>query len=150
MTTIVCNKFEMCCDLQYTVNGNIKTKGTTKIFKIEPHELHYPHEQFIVGFCGSASELIDLADYYYSPENYKYIPRTRSTSGLILTKSGKIYQFDSPGKWIVLADKFASMGSGSSTALGAMHSGATPKEAVLAASKVDCFTGMGTKVLNFV
>ena len=149
MTTIACNKTEMCSDLQFTLNGNMKTKGKTKIYKIAPHILHYPDEEFIVGFCGNASDIIDVADYYYCPENYKQIPRVRNLSGLILTKSGKIYHFDTPGKWLIIDAPFAAMGSGSPVALGALHTGATPKEAVLAASKVDTYTGMGTKVLSF-
>lgn len=148
MTTIVTNKQEMACDLQMTLNMTTKTKAKTKIFKIDPHEMHF-HEPFIIGFCGSASEIIDVVDFYERPEIYERLPRTKNLSGLVLTESGKIFQFDSPGKWLAVDGPYAAMGSGSNVALGALHMGATPKEAVLAASKVDPFTGMGTKVLRF-
>lgn len=148
MTTIVCNKSEMACDLQMTLNMATKTKAKTKIFKINAHEMHYP-EDFIIGFCGAASEIIDVVDFYQNPEIYERLPRTKNLSGLVLTASGRIYQFDTPGKWLVVDHKHAAAGSGANIALGALHMGATPKEAVLAASKVDPFTGMGTKVLSF-
>lgn len=137
----------MACDLQFTVNGMMKSKGITKIYRIQPHELHF-HEPFIMGFCGAASEIIDVLDYYERPELYKHIPRTKNLTGLVLTHSGQIFQFDSPGKWLAVHGDFAAMGSGSPAAYGALHVGATPKQAVQAAMKVDPFTGMGTKVLK--
>lgn len=126
----------------------MKTRGHTKIFLIEPHVLHYP-EQFIIGFCGSASEVLDLADYYEYPDVYKTIPRTKMSQGIVLTKSSKLYYFDTPGKWIAMKQPYAAAGSGMPFALGAMASGASPKEAVLVASKIDPYTGMGVKVLKF-
>lgn len=138
----------MCGDLQFTVQGVMKTKGRTKIFRVAPHELHH-HEEFFIGFCGIASDFIDVIDYYQNPEFYKTIPKTRGLGGLILTKSGKIFQFDDPGKWLAVAGKYAAIGSGAPAAYGALLMGATPKEAVLAASKVCPFTGMGTTLLKF-
>lgn len=151
MTTIVCNKEQMAGDLQMTLTGvvSMKTKCKTKVYKFQPHELHFPHEPFIVGFCGAATEIVDIVDFYMDPENYKEMPRTRNLSGLILTQSGRIFQFDRPDKWLAVDAKFAAMGSGATTALGALHHGATPKEAVTAASKVDPYTGMGVKVVGF-
>lgn len=149
MTTIVCNKEEMVCDLQMTIAGSMKVKCKTKIYKFEPHELHFDIEPFMVGFCGAASEIVDVIDFYNRPELYKDMPRTRNLSGLVLTQSGKIFSFDRPQAWLAVEEKFAAMGSGAPSALGALHAGATPKEAVLAAMKVDPFTGMGTKVLKF-
>jgi len=149
MTTIVCNKTEMACDLQMTISGSLKMKCKTKIFKIAPNELHFPIESFLIGFCGSVGDMIDVVDYYERPELYKGIPRVRNLSGLVLTESGSIFHFDSPGKWMAIDSIYASMGSGSLTAMGALAMGATPKQAVQAAMKVDPFTGMGTKTLKF-
>ena len=41
------------------------------------------------------------------------------------------------------------IGSGMHYALGALKTGATPKEAVVAASKLDPMTGLGVKVMEF-
>ncbi len=138
----------MACDLQFTLNGVQKTRGKTKIFKINAHEFHC-EEDFIIGFAGAATDIIDIVDYFERPELYKSCPRTKGVSGIVLTQSGKIFQWDTPNKWIVVTQPFAAMGSGGPTALGAMHMGASPLEAVRAAMKVDPFTGMGTKLLKF-
>lgn len=149
MTTIACSKTEMACDLQMTVSGVMKVKAKTKVYLIEPHDLHFTHEPFIMGFCGAATEIIQVVDFYERPELYKGIPRTKNLQGLVLTKSGKIFSFDNPSQWLAVEGNFAAMGSGAPSAYGALHMGATPKEAVQAAMKVDPNTGMGTKVLSF-
>ena len=128
---------------------SMKTKCKTKVYKFQPHELHFEFEPFIVGFCGTASEIVDIVDFYTSPEVYKDMPRTRNLSGLVLTQSGKIFQFDRPDKWLAVSAPFAAMGSGACTALGALHCGASPRDAVNAAMKVDPFTGLGVKVVSF-
>ena len=147
LTTIVCNKEEMACDLQMTVAGIMKVKAKTKIYKIKAHEMHFPVD-FLIGFCGSATEIIDVVDFYERPDIYQHMPKTRNLSGLILTADHVIYQFDHPGKWLAVDAPYSSVGSGALTAMGAMSMGATPKEAILAASKIDPFTGMGTKVFK--
>lgn len=148
MTTIVCNKTEMACDLQIT-SGDVRFKAKTKIYRVDPHEMHYNKEPFIIGFAGDSSNIIEVVDFYYRPDLYKKIPRLHNVFGLVLTESGVIYQFSRPGVWRLLDQQFASVGSGAAIALGALHMGATPKEAIQAATKVDIYTGMGTKVLKF-
>jgi ATP-dependent protease HslVU (ClpYQ) peptidase subunit len=147
MTTIVANKQEMASDLQWTIDGR-KTKGKTKVFKFEAHEMHF-NEDFIIGFAGQASSVFDVVDFFTTPENYKGMPRVRGVSGVVLTKSGKLFHFDNPSKWIAVDGAYAVAGSGATAAAGAMLAGATPKEAVLAASKVDIYSGMGVKVESF-
>jgi len=139
----------MVCDLQMTVSQAMKVKCRTKIYKFNPHELHFSIEPFMVGFCGNASEIVDVVDFYSRPEVYSGMPKVRNLSGLVLTESGKIFTFDKPQAWLAVDAPFAAVGSGALTALGALHTGASPKEAVLAAMKVDPFTGMGTKTIKF-
>lgn len=139
----------MACDLQFTLNNQIKVKGKTKIYKFQPNEQHFEFEEFMIGFCGAASEIVDIVDFYERPDLYKDMPRCRNLQGLVLTASGKLFQFDRPDKWLAVNAPYAAMGTGAPTALGAMHMGASPKQAVEAASKVCPFTGMGIKVYNF-
>jgi ATP-dependent protease HslVU (ClpYQ) peptidase subunit len=56
--------------------------------------------------------------------------------------------FDNPSSWMKIDEPFFAIGSGSTTALGAMHAGATTAQAIKAATKVDPFTGMGVKTLK--
>ena len=148
MTTIAANLNEMCGDLQFTINQSLMTKGKTKVFRIKANDLHY-NKDFIIGFCGQASEIMDVVDFYEHPEDYKQFPKTRNLLGLILTEDKRIFQFDTPSKWIAVCGGYAAIGSGASAAYGALHMGATPRQAVLAATKVDPYTGMGTRLIKF-
>ena len=127
---------------------SMKTKCKTKVYKFEPHELHFEYERFMVGFCGTASEIVDIVDFYERPDLYDHMPKTRNLSGLVLTESGKIFQFDRPDKWLAVEAPYAAMGSGACAALGALHMGASPRDAIKAATKIDPFTGMGIKVIS--
>ena len=138
----------MACDLQITVMGQQKMKCKTKVFKIEHNELYFT-EPFLVGFAGDANEMMDVVDFFTHPDIYPKPPRLRNTTGLVLTESKKIYTFSQVGTWILLDSPYASIGSGSSFALGALSVGASPRDAVKAASKIDPFTGMGIKSFNF-
>ena len=138
----------MAGDLQMTISGAQKTKCASKIFKVIPNRDYFP-EPFIVGFSGDASEIMDVVDFYEHPEIYQKAPKVKGLHALVLTEGGKIFQFQDPNKWVLMDTKFATVGSGGSVALGAMHVGASPKQAVEAASKVDPFTGMGVKVFKF-
>lgn len=122
-----------------------------KIHYCTANELTYPVSDFIVGFAGQADVCLELADYFRYPDTYKGIPRIPGgkMTGMVVTADGSIFQFTNPGKWLLVRDKVFAVGSGALVALGALHAGASPKDAVLAASKVDPFTGMGTKVLKF-
>lgn len=134
-----------------TINGTQKTKCKSKIFLIEPAEenMYMTTEPFIVGFAGDAGEIIDLLDFFTHPELYQKVPRVRNTQGLVLTQSKKIFQFTNPTNWVQINDKCAAIGSGSPYALGALNVGASPKQAVEAATKSDPFSGGGIKVLSF-
>lgn len=140
----------MACDLQGTLGTQHKMKMGTKVHYIKAHELVCDTD-FIVGLAGESAMCIDLIDFFRYPETYgkpPVIPRGTMT-GLVLSPKGEIFHFTHPARWVRIMEKVFAVGSGSLAALGALHAGASPKDAVLAASKVDPFTGMGTKVLKF-
>lgn len=136
----------MVTDRQITFGNQVKSKVNAKAWKFDGNDFIYPHP-FVLGFSGELGEVMELVDFFSHPENFKSAPRMRSSTGLALTKEG-IYIINSPGRWVRLKEKYYAIGSGSIAALGALHAGASPKEAVLAASKVDPFTGMGTKSIK--
>jgi hypothetical protein len=138
----------MSGDLLYS-NNALKFKGAPKVYKMRPHELHWPHSEFIIGFCGVAEEMIKLIDFYQQPEAYGKLPRTRDTKGVILIPDGSIYMFDSPATWMAVKEPHWAVGSGSLTALGAMHAGAGTRDAIKASMKVDPFTGGGVTTVKF-
>lgn len=137
----------MAGDLQYS-NSVMKFKGASKIIRCPPNEMFGQKEPFLIGFAGVAGEMVQLMDFFLNCDAYGKPPRTKSTYGLILNKEG-IYMFDhSPLTWMKIDSKYHAIGSGQSFALGAMATGATPKQAVKAAFNLDTATGFGVKELT--
>jgi ATP-dependent protease HslVU (ClpYQ) peptidase subunit len=129
-------------DLQFT-NGSNKWKGASKVFKINsPAVWHCP---FIVGFAGTASDLISVRYFFEDPEAFPKPPKIKQLEGLILTAEREIYVFDNYTKWLKVEEPFSAIGSGAMFATGAMGAGASPKEAVKVAMKSDIYTGFGVK-----
>lgn len=137
----------MAGDLQFT-EGSQKWKGKTKIYKFKANPNTYKHCDYLMGFCGKASALVAVAEFFAFPDETKP-PKITGLQGLILTAEGDIFTFDDYRCWIAIGQDYAALGSGSAMALGAMASGASVKEAIKAAIKYDAFTGMGTNQLNF-
>jgi ATP-dependent protease HslVU (ClpYQ) peptidase subunit len=142
LTTIACNREEMYGDLQYTIASG-KFKGRPKVQKFKAND-HTYHEDFLMGFTGSAADMIPVISYFLRPDLYDKPPKSRVT-GLVLTASGNIFVFDDYTKWLGVDQDYYAMGSGAPFALGALQSGASPKEAVKVAMKHDIYTGMGVK-----
>lgn len=104
---------------------------------------------FIVGYSGDLSEVPDVLEYLGDVTGKIKPPRGRSCEFVALTKDKKIFTFMTPNKWILVDEPNYAIGSGMHYALGALKTGATPKEAVIAASKLDPMTGLGVKVMEF-
>lgn len=148
MTTVVCSRKSIACDLQGTGGGQ-RFKLKTKVEHFEDGIPAYPHlGECYVGFAGNVSEWIECLDWFLDPKGK--MPKN-SISLLILTKKGKIYTSgNNAGTLMELDEPFQAIGSGAQAALGAMHVGATTAEAVKAAGKVDPMTGLGVKEYSFV
>jgi len=67
-------------------------------------------------------------------------PPLEDVSVLWLKPDG-LWLFDSSASPYKLRDKFAAIGSGAQAALGAMHAGTTPRQAVAIAKRIDPNTG---------
>jgi ATP-dependent protease HslVU (ClpYQ) peptidase subunit len=137
----------MACDLQFT-EGSSKWKGKTKVYKFKAHASTYIHSDFMIGFAGTAGAIVAVVEFFTNPETTKP-PKVKDLKGLVLTADGDIFAFDEYDKWIAMDQPYASIGSGSALAMGAMSMGCTPKEAIKTATKYDAFTGMGVKVFKF-
>ncbi len=147
MTTIAVTKEEIGSDLQYTEgSGKKKWRGGPKVFYCPAHELTYPHSGFHIGLCGKASDIFKVADFFQNPNGKP--PRISGVGGAVLTDSGQIFCFDEPGVWLEVKEPYYAIGSGGQVAMGALHMGASVKDALKAAAKVDAFTGMGYKVFK--
>jgi ATP-dependent protease HslVU (ClpYQ) peptidase subunit len=140
----------MACDLQMTQSNTIKWKCKTKIYKFKAHQEVYAPCDFMVGFAGSAGDIVGIADYFEDPDSWKKPPKlSGDMNGLVLTQEGNIYIFQNPGRWLLVDAPYAACGSGSVFALGAVNAGASVKEAVKIASKLDPWSGMGVKQMSW-
>ncbi len=131
MTTIATKDGIVACDSQVT--------GTF----LESGKKVYQNKKMIVGFCGdwvAADHVmrIYLAGKELDPD--KDVDRDDDFELMVLKKSG-IYLVD---KWLrevkICGTQYA-IGSGSQAAMVAMNMGATAKEAIKEAMKVDPYTG---------
>lgn len=146
MTTIAVNKEEIYGDRQFTntVTGH-KWKGKTKVYRFTAHPDTYSACDFIMGFAGSASDIVTISSYFEFPDMFGKPPRVRGCTGVVLTAKRDIFVFDDYTKWLLVDEPFHAIGSGAEYALGAMAAGKSPREAVKIASSKDCYTGFGIK-----
>lgn len=147
LTTIACNKKAIACDLQVSWNGGYKYRVSTKIFGLDKNK--YIPEPFYVGYAGQVADAQRMIEWLRNPDEVRR-PRKFEGSLLVLTEKSRIIQIyhPDPDAWIEVNEPFFSIGSGANFAQAAMLVGATPKDAVLAASKLDPHTGMGVKTFE--
>lgn len=142
----------MAGDQQGTLGDGRKIKVTTKLYMFDPNPLTYEYGRFMVGFAGTTNDKIVVSDFFMFPEKFDGPPALSAPDefqGLVLTEKKEIFYFYHPAHWVRVNQPWFAIGSGAAAAMGALHMGATPLEAVKAASKVDSFTGMGFKTLDF-
>lgn len=148
MTTIAVSKKHgvIACDRQFTHAGGYKFKGVTKVYEV-PEEVCsdlYNHKNAYIGFAGDAGTIGDYVRWLYTQDGKP--PRTGNRiEMLMLNNRREIYYSHNGVNWLNINEPFCAIGSGMHFALGALQTGATPLEAVKAASKLDPATGLGFK-----
>jgi len=128
MTTIVCNREIMAGD---TLLVSDTCATATKVFK---------HKGACIGIAGSYIECMEFVRWWKAGAKDEP-PEMQEVDALVLTKDGRILMFNQHTAFFELEDEFAAIGSGGAAALGAMHHGASPKEAIIIAGRVDPSTG---------
>ena len=149
MTTIACNKTSIACDLQITYRDTQKLKCDTKITKVGGPIVKslFDADEAFIGYAGSLNDWGNVLAWFHDP-NTK-IPRVRNGEFLALTNKKTIWHSNNFNNWIEFKEPFASIGSGSEFAVGALASGKEPIEACKVASKFDIRTGMGFRTYTF-
>ena len=138
MTTITYKDGILAADSQTTV-GHIQSSSTfSKIKKFDDGYAAFS------GLCSDIPILFDLIKGKEVEGDTKDI----DAKAIVMPNEGKPYQasVDSLGKlYKHPINKFSAIGSGWSIAMGAMQSGASAKEAVKAAIKLDIYSGGAVK-----
>lgn len=129
MTTIVCDGHTMCGDTQLTGDDG-QVSVVRKVFKVHGT---------LLGIAGTYDDCMQFVEWFKGGGHGKV--KLDDVSAIMLRPNGHMLYFDGSSHPYRIRDKFTAIGSGSSAALGAMHMGASPKQAVAVASKVDSYTG---------
>ena len=138
MTTIIVSKEGMASDSQMT-DDNIKS-SVQKVWRIRG---------WLVAGGGNYAEVIRAIRTL--KEHKELTPaqvlddiemgKVQDCEMVLLSPTGRIYTNENGSECMVITDRFYALGTGSQAALAAMHMGATPREAVRIAAKIDPNTG---------
>lgn len=135
MTTIAADSRsgEMACDSEWT-DGD--TKGLTrKVWRIHGA---------LIGFAGDFREIVQVREWFklgcVGPP-----PRGGNVGALILDAKG-LQTWTEPDGFCKEESRFFAIGSGGHAARAAMHHGATVRQAVRTAAKIDPNTGPSVRV----
>lgn len=127
MTTVVANRELMCGDKQAT-DGCGRKSTCTKLFK---------KDGCVIGFCGS---LTDGEMFRLTFPDTEEIEVDKDFEAIVLCEKG-LWHYDHALIPIKIEDPFYAIGTGGDLAMAAMMAGATPREAVKIAGKLDSYTG---------
>lgn len=117
----------MACDSQ--ASDDVTTASVVKTWTVKGN---------IVGVAGDYATAHAFVQWLKKPVGDP--PPLTDVSALWLKPDG-LWLFDASSKPYKLRDEFSAIGSGAQAALGAMHAGATPRQAVAIAKRIDPGTG---------
>ena len=131
MTTVACDRDleEMAADSRLT-DGDTNANAR-KLWKVNGH---------LIGVAGDYPAAVAFVNWYKS-KTKPNVPDMKNLNVMVLTPTGKILHYDHSLHPYEVTDNFSAIGSGAQAALGAMHAGARPRDAVRIASKIDRNTG---------
>lgn len=139
MTTIATKNGVMAGD-------NLWTMGDTKIVCAEKIWISKRTDS-VLGFSGDAAWLVMFKEWYESGAKRKMVPDIRvhvegCIHALELTTDGKIWIWDIDFIPMPFQGEFLAVGSGSKYAMGAMAAGASARQAVSVACRLDPYSGL--------
>ena len=134
MTTIVFDGKTLASDSQTTNGSTVASLKSKKIFKLNKNKKYK-----LVGFCGCVVNSKKMLSWFKGEiEEY---PVGVDSVAMAITHKNKIHIYYDEPEYIVHEYKTASIGSGSDFANAAMMAGASAKESVKVAIKMDIYSG---------
>jgi len=138
MTTIAWNQDELAVDSACEVDEIITDTGTKKMFfDVGKYQA--------VAIAGSLPSMLRFLEWLDGEDG-----ECPDFEGVAIAVRGKkVFGFYSQGRGVPCPEpKIGGQGSGFKLAMGAMHAGASAREAVKIACKLDCYTGGKVNVYN--
>lgn len=103
----------------------------------------------LIGFAGTISYGLAMVRWLQSGADPDDYPKESNGSCIIIDRRGIIRSYESGSTTSMrIVEKYVSIGSGSSVALGAMFAGANAKDAIKASIKYDAYTSGPIKTLR--
>lgn len=135
MTTIVADRVLLTMSADSRVSDSVAgiCFKTQKLFELSSGEL--------IGVSGGISDALKFVKWYADgcdPDDQPEIGD--GFNAIVLDRCGRMSTYDFEFVGVEVLDEFFAIGSGAMAAIGAMHMGATPAQAVLVAAKVDSST----------
>lgn len=141
MTTIAFDGTHFASDSRITAEYFVDN-GAKKLFQMG---------DWVIGVCGNYAKCLEFVqDFEEYGEEIDYTAYGSEDGMVVLMynkKKKKLYRYDGCNRPIPFPFP-ASVGSGSAFAMGAMYHGATAKEAVQIAAKLDAGTGLPIKLIK--
>src|SRR5690606_5707700 len=129
MTTVAVRDGVMACDSRMTGE-----------FIAQAHKV-IQGEGILVGYCGDCIAAYAFAEYVAGLSEDKPHNGGDDDIELLVLKGRKLFLVDNRLRWFPIPERYYAIGSGSQAAMVAMHMGATAREAVEMAKRVDPYTG---------
>ena len=140
MTTVVFYDGVLAADRRVTMSGEIVADAYRKV--------GVTHDDWLFAWCGKCADAMTFVEWAHGDRSDK--PPKGDYCSLLISPNGKrVFEFED-GKILPKARKrkFFALGSGSTAALGALYAGATAKQAVLIAQKIDTSSGGGADTIS--
>jgi ATP-dependent protease HslVU (ClpYQ) peptidase subunit len=136
MTTIVYRDGEMACDSQSTTTSEAGGSRAFKCVKM------YRKGRSIVGLAGETFAGLVFLDWLDSGQDPpdRLIDGDADFTALVLRPGKRLYEYDRWCRAERINQRFYAVGSGAKAALGALHMGASARQAVRIACKIDPYS----------
>lgn len=143
MTTVAFKDGIMAADSRFTMEseaGGARVGRCEKLYRKWVGAGRKRHE-VIIGTSGESSPALIFVDWYGSDkEPPKILSEMAASFDVMLYSKYGLFSVDGYCRPEKLLDRFWAVGSGSKAALGAMHAGASAREAVAIACRIDPFS----------
>lgn len=136
MTTIAYKSGVLACDKQASDNGTV-AKAACKMVR---------RRDYVYAVAGTLADGLRFIDYLENDPEAEAPELSKTTVVRMSRTTGHVDVFEECDYPVPVEDVMYAWGSGADLAIGAMAHGATPREAVLIASKWDSGSGLGVQV----
>ena len=102
----------------------------------------------ILATCGDTELGVLFYQWWGTRRKKPEFPEKADFEAVVLDKNGKLWHYDETLTPAEILEPFFSIGTGAHAALGALHAGASPEQAVEIACKIDNNSGLPVQIIK--